>query len=182
MNNPGNDEAAPIFHAGEKTMQTRVGKREVIERMGRRMIRSYLPEQHRQFYTQLPFLVVGSVDDEGWPWASLLCGQPGFIHSPTKAAACCPANHFAVFIDRVISDDVCIIYIHNFERDKGILKAALLPLQKPLTAKEIIFLFHIYKAMQPRFVSGIFNRHFGADQAVGFLKTHRIHSANPEGF
>lgn len=95
MNNPGNDEAAPIFHVGEKTMQTRVGKREAIERMGRRMIRSYLPEQHRQFYTQLPFLVVGSVDDEGWPWASLLCGQPGFMHAPTTTTLAVNARPFA---------------------------------------------------------------------------------------
>ncbi len=72
------------FHEGEKTIQRRVGQREAIERFGRRVVRSFLPEQHRVFYAQLPFLVVGSVDADGWPWASMVFGQPGFVTSPTN--------------------------------------------------------------------------------------------------
>jgi predicted pyridoxine 5'-phosphate oxidase superfamily flavin-nucleotide-binding protein len=41
-----------------------------------------LIEQHRQFYVQLPFILVGSVDATGQPWASMLAGHPGFVHSP----------------------------------------------------------------------------------------------------
>jgi ferredoxin-NADP reductase/predicted pyridoxine 5'-phosphate oxidase superfamily flavin-nucleotide-binding protein len=42
-----------------------------------------MPEQHREFYAQLPFIVVGSVDERDDAWATLLEGQPGFIHSPS---------------------------------------------------------------------------------------------------
>lgn len=42
-----------------------------------------MPDQHREFYQQLPFLVIGSSDPSGWPWASLLFGPPGFVSTPT---------------------------------------------------------------------------------------------------
>ena len=41
-----------------------------------------MPDQHRQFYAQLPFIVAGSVDPQGDAWATLLTGDPGFIQSP----------------------------------------------------------------------------------------------------
>ena len=41
-----------------------------------------MPGEHRQFYAQLPFLLLGSVDRSGRPWASVLVGRPGFAHSP----------------------------------------------------------------------------------------------------
>jgi len=34
------------------------------------------------FFAQLPFLLVGSVDDSDWPWVSLLSGPPGFASGP----------------------------------------------------------------------------------------------------
>lgn len=70
------------FHAGEHAAQTRMGVRDKIEKMGRRMVRGYLPEQHRKFYGLLPFLLIGISDEQGRPWASLLAGRPGFITSP----------------------------------------------------------------------------------------------------
>ncbi|QDE31260.1 hypothetical protein [Shewanella polaris] len=53
-----------------------------MESFGQRAIRPYIPEQHREFYQQLPFIVAGSVNQQGWPWASMLSGYPGFITSP----------------------------------------------------------------------------------------------------
>lgn len=70
------------FHAGEKAIQTRIGKRDEVEQLGRRMIRPFMPDQHRQFFGQLPFVIMGSIDADGWPWASILAGNPGFITSP----------------------------------------------------------------------------------------------------
>ncbi len=70
------------FHRGEQEIQSRYGVREQIEGVGQRFIRDYLPDEHRQFYAQLPFLLVGSVDRAGRPWASVLVGRPGFMHSP----------------------------------------------------------------------------------------------------
>ena len=37
-----------------------------------KMIRTFMPDQHRAFFEQLPFLVTASVDQDGWPWATLL--------------------------------------------------------------------------------------------------------------
>jgi predicted pyridoxine 5'-phosphate oxidase superfamily flavin-nucleotide-binding protein/ferredoxin len=71
------------FHAGEKAMQQRVGKADAMATIGRKVIRSYLPEQHHDFFAKLPFVVVGSVDEAGRPWASILPGSPGFMKSTT---------------------------------------------------------------------------------------------------
>jgi len=70
------------FHRGEREIQSRFGVREQMESVGQRFIRDYMPDEHRQFYAQLPFLLVGSVDQSGRPWASVLVGRPGFAHSP----------------------------------------------------------------------------------------------------
>lgn len=45
-------------------------------------IRSFMPEQHRQFFAQLPYLFIGAIDPVGWPIATLLTGPPGFVQSP----------------------------------------------------------------------------------------------------
>lgn len=71
------------FHAGEQEIQSKASVRELAERMGRRMIRSSLPEQHCEFFASLPFVVIAGRDEELRPWASWLSGPPGFIASPT---------------------------------------------------------------------------------------------------
>lgn len=45
-------------------------------------IRDFMPEQHRHFFAQLPYLFVGAADKAGWPLATLLSGHPGFVQSP----------------------------------------------------------------------------------------------------
>ncbi|MGZ5873248.1 MAG: pyridoxamine 5'-phosphate oxidase family protein [Bradyrhizobium sp.] len=74
-------DASP-FHRGEQAIQRRLGVRGKIEDFGRRGIRDLMPEQHRQFFAQLPIFLIGSADEQQRPWASLLVGEPGFIHSP----------------------------------------------------------------------------------------------------
>jgi predicted pyridoxine 5'-phosphate oxidase superfamily flavin-nucleotide-binding protein len=69
------------YHLGEREVQARAGVRERAEQLGRRMIRDHLTDQHRAFFAKLPFVLVGSVDDVGRPWASLLHGAPGFMHA-----------------------------------------------------------------------------------------------------
>ncbi|WP_417713763.1 pyridoxamine 5'-phosphate oxidase family protein [Pseudophaeobacter arcticus] len=81
----GNSQTASPFHAGERQLQSKNGSRERMEQFGSKVIRPYLPEQHRAFFAQLPFVVVGAVDAEGWPWASLFPGAPGFAQSPDKS-------------------------------------------------------------------------------------------------
>lgn len=70
------------WHAGERQLQQRAGVAERMEAFGRKVIRDHMPEQHRDFYRQLPFVLLGSVDAEGRPWASMVEGAPGFAHSP----------------------------------------------------------------------------------------------------
>jgi hypothetical protein len=48
-------------------------------------IRDSMPEQHRHFFAQLPYIFVGAVDAAGWPLATLLTGSPGFVSSPDPA-------------------------------------------------------------------------------------------------
>lgn len=70
------------WHAGEKELQAHLGVGERMDVLGRRVIRDQMPDQHRTFYQQLPFMLYGAVDADGRPWASVLEGQPGFVHSP----------------------------------------------------------------------------------------------------
>jgi uncharacterized protein len=63
---------------------------EKVEHFGRRVIRDHMPEQHRKFYQQLPFLFIGFSDADGWPWASILFDRQdkqqtqAFIKSPDE--------------------------------------------------------------------------------------------------
>lgn len=65
-----------------KSLQEKVGVAERMEQFGQKVIRDYMPDQHRQFYHQLPFMVAGTVDAQGRPWATLLEGPEGFVTSP----------------------------------------------------------------------------------------------------
>jgi ferredoxin-NADP reductase/predicted pyridoxine 5'-phosphate oxidase superfamily flavin-nucleotide-binding protein len=73
------------WHAGEKQLQAHVGVAERMDVVGRKVIRSEMPDQHRTFYQQLPFMLYGAVDADGNPWASIVEGPPGFAHSPQPA-------------------------------------------------------------------------------------------------
>lgn len=78
---PGWTRTESPFHKGELAIQARMGAQERMDKQGRRVIREYLPEQHRQFYGQLPYVIAGTVDESGNPWASILVGEPGFLSS-----------------------------------------------------------------------------------------------------
>ena len=69
------------FHAGELAVQQRVGVKNKIDAQGRRAVRRYLTEQHREFFPLLPYAFVGSIDGEGRPWASMLMAEPGFLRT-----------------------------------------------------------------------------------------------------
>ena len=71
-------EASP-WHRGEQALQQRAGSAELLAEAGRRIVRADMPLQHRDFFEQLPFVVLGSADAEGQPWATLLASEPGFV-------------------------------------------------------------------------------------------------------
>ncbi|WP_448098841.1 2Fe-2S iron-sulfur cluster-binding protein [Luteibacter yeojuensis] len=72
----------PTWHEGETFIQEKVGVAERMAVVGQRVVRDFMPDQHRAFYEQLPFVVLGSVDAHGGPWATFLAGTPGFMSSP----------------------------------------------------------------------------------------------------
>jgi ferredoxin-NADP reductase/predicted pyridoxine 5'-phosphate oxidase superfamily flavin-nucleotide-binding protein len=74
-------ESSP-YHSGEQAVQDRTGARDFAERIGRQVIRDFMPDQHREFFKELPFVVVGTLDKVRRPWASILVGRPGFLSSP----------------------------------------------------------------------------------------------------
>lgn len=87
------------FHAGERSLQEWAGVRERLAEAGPKVIRTYMPDQHRLFFAELPLLFVGSLDAAGRPWASVLTGSPGFIASPdprTLTIGARPAPHDAL--------------------------------------------------------------------------------------
>jgi uncharacterized protein len=79
---PGSSRQDSPFHPGERGLQERAGLRARLEQVGRKVIRDFMPDQHRELFAKLPFLLVGSLDAERRPWASILVGRPGFITSP----------------------------------------------------------------------------------------------------
>ncbi|HVY29950.1 MAG TPA: pyridoxamine 5'-phosphate oxidase family protein [Polyangiaceae bacterium] len=70
------------FHAGERAVQERLGVRERMEQAGRRLMRDYMPDEHREFFEDLPFVIAASADARGALWASVLVGEPGFVRAP----------------------------------------------------------------------------------------------------
>lgn len=80
MNAPA---AATGWHAGERLLQIQAGTAARLAEVGPRILRDHLPPQHRDVYPLLPALIVGRVDAQGQPWASVLAGAPGFVQAPT---------------------------------------------------------------------------------------------------
>lgn len=76
------EKPASPWHEGEIELQKRLGVAEQMDPVGRRVLRPFLLDQHREFYPLLPFIAIGSVDPDGWPWATIRAGKPGFMHSP----------------------------------------------------------------------------------------------------
>jgi predicted pyridoxine 5'-phosphate oxidase superfamily flavin-nucleotide-binding protein len=67
------------WHAGELKAQALSGADHIPGGAG---IRSFMPDQHREFFASLPFMVAGTLDEAGAPMATLLTGRPGFVDSP----------------------------------------------------------------------------------------------------
>lgn len=73
---------AEAFHTGEQALQQRVGLRDRMAAIGPLVMRDHMPDQHRELFEKLPTLLLGALDDAGQPWATLLAGPPGFVHTP----------------------------------------------------------------------------------------------------
>ncbi|MBU2986274.1 pyridoxamine 5'-phosphate oxidase family protein [Saccharophagus degradans] len=70
------------FHQAERAVQKRLGVADMVAQHSEGYIRSTMPDQHRDFFTNLPMLIVSITDFDGFPWPIPLHGKPGFIKSP----------------------------------------------------------------------------------------------------
>lgn len=77
MSSPDGSSEFLAFHGDERVAQTLAGEGPKAARM-----RPYMPDQHREFFAGLPYLFIATADAAGWPVASVLSGQPGFVQSP----------------------------------------------------------------------------------------------------
>jgi ferredoxin-NADP reductase/predicted pyridoxine 5'-phosphate oxidase superfamily flavin-nucleotide-binding protein len=72
------------FHEGELQLQRKFGVDSNVAQYAPKFIRPYMPDQHREFYTSQPFVVVSARDSRGMMWATMLVneGNTDFITSP----------------------------------------------------------------------------------------------------
>jgi predicted pyridoxine 5'-phosphate oxidase superfamily flavin-nucleotide-binding protein len=75
------------FHADEVTAQQLA--RVHVTGAG---IRPFMPDQHREFFAQLPYLFVSVPGQDGWPIATILSGASGFVRAPTPVTLRIDAN------------------------------------------------------------------------------------------
>ena len=77
--------ALPGWHPGELIIQEKLGFADAVKDSWKN-VGDFMPEQHRIFHTSnLPFIPVTTVDDEGRPWAAIVAGttgEIGFVQSP----------------------------------------------------------------------------------------------------
>lgn len=72
------------WHDGERRMHEAIGVSDKMTLFGAKFIRRFMPDQHRDFYAQLPFMVAGTIDDQDRPWATILANPPGFMTTPNR--------------------------------------------------------------------------------------------------
>ncbi|MBV9835302.1 MAG: pyridoxamine 5'-phosphate oxidase family protein [Alphaproteobacteria bacterium] len=71
-------DAPSPFHTGERQAQRLAG----VSTPTALGIRPFMPEQHRDFFALLPYVLIAARDGTGWPVPTMLSGLPGFIESP----------------------------------------------------------------------------------------------------
>lgn len=67
------------WHAGELAIQRKAGVVAQVDALGREYVRNFMPQQHREFFPLLPFVLLGAVDPSGEVWATMRAGAPGFL-------------------------------------------------------------------------------------------------------
>jgi len=71
-----------VFHHGELLIQTESGIDQRIHKVGNKLIRDHIIDQHKIFFEKLSYVFIALHDADGKPWISIMQGKPGFINSP----------------------------------------------------------------------------------------------------
>jgi len=120
------------FHEDELRAQALAGQ----QRAGRAAIRPFMPDQHREFFALLPYLFVATPDADGWPMASVLTGQPGFMQSPdptTLRIGALPAPDDPAAPTFVVSADVGLLGLDFTTRRRNRANGRLVAIDDALT-------------------------------------------------
>ena len=60
------------FHEGEISLQKSLGIDHRMDKFGRKVIRDFMPEQHRKFYSELPYIFLGHENKKHETFSSML--------------------------------------------------------------------------------------------------------------
>ncbi|WP_181919239.1 pyridoxamine 5'-phosphate oxidase family protein [Alkalilimnicola ehrlichii] len=74
-----------VFHAGERTVQARAEVSDDWLERAASFVRPEMPQQHRDFFENLPMLFLGLLDPAGRPWCVPVFGPPGYASSPSPS-------------------------------------------------------------------------------------------------
>ncbi len=102
-----------IFHSGEIHIQERTGARAMAARMENTILPT-IAHKFIDFIQQQPFLLLSSVDDQGRAWASVLCGEVGFmtvVDERTLHIATLPAKGDPLYSRLVDGADIGLLLI-----------------------------------------------------------------------
>ena len=99
------------FHRGEKAIQSKLGIREGMEKIGQFLIHDHMSQQHQEFYSQLPYVLVGHADNQGNPWASILYKKTGLMQSPGS-------KYLQIQAQPIIGDPLADTLFINQQNDK----------------------------------------------------------------
>jgi uncharacterized protein len=69
------------FHEGEIRMQKIKNVHELVMTFAPNVIRSFMPDQHRQFFSSLTFLVIAARDTSGNMWSTLIFSATDVNHT-----------------------------------------------------------------------------------------------------
>lgn len=88
-----------VFHQGEIEIQERLGVKDRLNSIAKKVIRDHMPDQHRAFYEQLPYIFCGYQDEKGQLWASVLWLEKGFISSRNS-------KHLSIHGGQIVADPI----------------------------------------------------------------------------
>ncbi|MBD2842138.1 FAD-binding oxidoreductase [Erythrobacter rubeus] len=99
-----------------------------------------MPDQHRTFFSELPFLVVSGADANGKHWVTLIDGPEGFISSPderTLTVRTQPDAHDPLVETLMDGGDVGVLGIELATRRRNRINGRVLPSDSSLRIKVV---------------------------------------------
>jgi predicted pyridoxine 5'-phosphate oxidase superfamily flavin-nucleotide-binding protein len=119
------------FHEDERRAQALAG-----QSASRAAIRPFMPDQHRQFFAVLPYLFAATLDERGWPIASALAGETGFVQSPdpvTLRIGALPAAHDPAAPSFTVGAEIGLIGLDLATRRRNRANGRLVAVDRGLT-------------------------------------------------